>query len=233
MKDSVAPELPFIGQPTLNRITCQACTASQYREEHFIRWITALGLEPRFHRQQWELVYVLRALEATGCLVPGSGGLGFGTGGAALVPLITACGATVHVEALERVPDPPPQLDFLWSCSLAGHLGSVEAGLDFLQRSLGCLRPGGIAVHTFDYNVSSDDDTLETASVSLLRRRDLVELQRRLSAAGHTLLPLNFADGSLPEDRHVDLPPYPQQVHLKLRIDRYDASSFGLVIRRF
>ena len=34
------------------------------------------------------------------------------------------------------------------------HLGSPQAGLDFVLASMDCLRPGGVAVHTTEYDVN-------------------------------------------------------------------------------
>ena len=38
----------------------------------------------------------------------------------------------------------------------------VEAGLRFLEDSLDCLKPGGVAVHTTELNLSSNEETMET-----------------------------------------------------------------------
>ncbi len=222
----------FVGPPNLTELACQACTAAQFRQEHFIRWIGAAGLEPHFHRQQWELAFVLRALESSGQMAHGRLGLGLGNGLPLVASLVARSGAHVETTPWSDLPDSAASRDFLWSCSLAGHLGSVAAGLDYLLRSLDALKPGGIAVHTFDFNVSSDVLTLESATVSLLRRCDVLELQSRLMAQGHAMLPLNFATGQLPEDQYVDQPPYVQATHLKLQIDAYVVTSFGVVIRK-
>jgi hypothetical protein len=57
------------------------------------------------------------------------------------------------------------------------------AGLDFMERSLVALKPGGIAVHTMEYNIGSNDMTLETHDISAFRRRDIEALASRLQAA--------------------------------------------------
>jgi 2-polyprenyl-3-methyl-5-hydroxy-6-metoxy-1,4-benzoquinol methylase len=120
--------------------------------------------------------------------------------------------------------------DFVWSCCALEHLGSLGAGMDFIVNSLQFVKPGGIAIHTTELNVSSDDDTLESTGLSLYRKRDILGLQDRLHGMGCSLLPLNFYAGSLPADLHIDLPPYRQALHLKLQIERYVVTSFGLVI---
>ena len=93
-----------------------------------------------------------------------------------------------------------------------------------------CLKPGGIAVHTTEFNCSSNDATLTEGGTVLFRRRDFEEIAKRLRADGHQI-DLDFTAGSLPADRHVDLPPYEQNVHLKLMYDQYVISSFGIVVQ--
>ena len=48
------------------------------------------------------------------------------------------------------------EFDFCWSCCALEHLGSLSAGLRFIERSLDTLRPGGWAVHTTEFNLFSD-----------------------------------------------------------------------------
>lgn len=51
--------------------------------------------------------------------------------------------------------------DFTWSACALEHLGGIEPGLRFIEESLRCIRPGGVAVHTTEWNFSSEDSTLE------------------------------------------------------------------------
>lgn len=51
--------------------------------------------------------------------------------------------------------------DFLWSSCSLEHLGTLQKGVKFIWNSLECLRPGGVAVHTTEYNLSSNLDTVE------------------------------------------------------------------------
>jgi hypothetical protein len=43
---------------------------------------------------------------------------------------------------------------------------------------------------------------------------------------------LNFDQGDEPLDKHVDLPPYKNSEHLKLQLDQWVSTSFGIVARR-
>jgi len=49
-----------------------------------------------------------------------------------------------------------PGYDFLWSSCALEHLGTLRAGVDFIVRSARLLKPGGVAVHTTEFNVGSD-----------------------------------------------------------------------------
>lgn len=125
----------------------------------------------------------------------------------------------------------PGCFDFLWSSCALEHLGSRAAGLEFIRESLDLLKPGGIAVHTTEYNVSSNDRTVEDGPVVLYRRRDLQALAQELRAAGHSL-ELNLHTGTDPADLHVDLPPYDGEWHLKMLYTHFATTSFGLLIRK-
>ena len=121
--------------------------------------------------------------------------------------------------------------DFTWSACAFEHLGSIELGLQFVENSLKCLKPGGIAVHTSELNVSSNDDTLTSGGTVLFRKRDFEALAERLRAQGHEI-DLNFHLGTQEFDRFYDVPPYSEFTHLKLELNRYLTTSYGLVIRK-
>ena len=120
--------------------------------------------------------------------------------------------------------------DFCWSSCAFEHLGSIEAGKDFVYNSLDTLRSGGLAVHTTEFNISSDEDTVSTGGTVLFRRRDFVEMAETLRAKGHTVAPLNFYLGAHPLDDHIDIAPYSNDQHLRLSLMDYSTTSFGLVI---
>jgi Methyltransferase domain len=63
--------------------------------------------------------------------------------------------------------------DFTWSACSLEHLGSLRHGIEFFVKSIECLRPGGIAVHTTEFNLSSNTSTFETEGLSLYRRCDI------------------------------------------------------------
>lgn len=264
--------IKFIGRPNLQDISSQACTADQFSESNYLRLSREITQEPRFHRKQWEYIYILRALEQFGLMRPEATGIGFGCGKEPIAAVMAKNGLCVTVTDIppmqsgdshwgsqsvmdlfyggicsERqfvnqvsfravnmndIPEDLGLFDFVWSCCALEHLGSLKAGMDFIVNSTKCLKPGGLAIHTTEFNVSSDFDTLESPGLSLYRRLDFVELQNRLCDLGVSTLPMNFYTGNLPEDKYVDLPPYEQKVHLKLQIEQFVLTSFGLVIRK-
>lgn len=121
--------------------------------------------------------------------------------------------------------------DFCWSACALEHLGSIEQGMSFVEASLECLRPGGIAVHTTEFNCQSDFATLDNASTVLFRKRDFMALARRLRRQGHDIV-LNFDTGDQPLDLHIDVPPYSQDNHLKLQIAKWVTTSYGLIVKK-
>ncbi len=120
--------------------------------------------------------------------------------------------------------------DFTWSSCALEHLGSLQAGADFVLAQMRCLRPGGVAVHTTENNVSSNEDTLETGGTVLFRRRDVDDLERRLRDAGHSI-DVDYTEGTTPADLHVDVPPY-SDVHLRTTLSQHVTASLALVIEK-
>ncbi|WP_291537610.1 hypothetical protein [Brevundimonas sp.] len=122
--------------------------------------------------------------------------------------------------------------DFCWSACALEHLGSIEKGLAFIERSINCLVPGGWAVHTTEYNVSSDKETVDNLGTVLFRRRDLEALAQRLRAKGHEVATMDWSPGEGPVDRYLDMPPYRPDPHLKMMLSGFTTTSIGIIVRR-
>lgn len=133
---------------------------------------------------------------------------------------------------MNKIPKDLQGFDFTWSACAFEHLGSIEKGLEFVINSVKCLKPGGIAVHTTEFNLSSNDDTFESKSCVFFRKQDIERLIVKLKKMGCTVMPLNLVIGDLFEDGFVDLPPYKAEPHLKLAMQGYITTSIGLIIRR-
>jgi hypothetical protein len=124
--------------------------------------------------------------------------------------------------------------DFLWSSCSFEHLGDLETGLRFVLESTGLLRPGGVAAHTTEFNLSSDEATLEAGDIVIYRRRDMLALDRRLRAIGCGLERLDDDAGTDCEDLEFDVPPYyaHRREHIKLWLGGYVTTSLLLLIRK-
>jgi hypothetical protein len=135
--------------------------------------------------------------------------------------------------------------DFNWSVCALEHLGSIKNGLDFVEHCLETLRPGGISVHTTEYNFLNDRETIDNWESVLFQRQHFEQLKGRLEARGHRLAPLDFDVGNKPLDRFIDIPPFVPDwtkdaqrlwggdaTHIKLGIDGFVCTCFGLTITK-
>jgi hypothetical protein len=134
-----------------------------------------------------------------------------------------------HVD-MNRVPRDLRGFDFTWSSCAFEHLGNLAAGCDFVVEQMRCLGPGGVAVHTTELNVSSDDRTVEEGATVLYRRRDIETLAARLGRLGYRI-DCDLAEGDAPADRHVDVPPF-SDTHLRTTLGEFVTTSIGLVIEK-
>ena len=124
--------------------------------------------------------------------------------------------------------------DFLWSACSFEHLGDLEAGLQFVLRSTELLKPGGIAVHTTEFNLSSLDQTLEDGNSVIYRRCDLASLEHRLRGIACAMEPLDAFGGTAMEDIEFDYAPFYQngRQHVKLMLGGFVTTSVLLIIRK-
>lgn len=141
-----------------------------------------------------------------------------------------AANVTFRTVDMRAIPSDLRGFDFAWSACAFEHLGSIDAGLRFVIAAMRCLRPGGVAVHTTEYNASSDEATVETGPTVLYRRRDLEELAVTLRRLGHGV-EVDFRLGDSEADRHVDRPPF-STTHLCLDVDGHTTTSYGLIVHK-
>ncbi|HEY9210839.1 MAG TPA: glycosyltransferase [Methylotenera sp.] len=253
------------------------------REQHFhlplyTYWCRLLGESPRFHRKQWEFVYICQTLFERGYLRNGMSAIGFGVGKEPLVSYFASRGVQVlatdldflkaeelgwvstdqhsdNLDALNEhglcdssefyrlasfrnvdmneIPQDIGSYDICWSSCAFEHLGSIRKGLDFVLNSARLLKPGGIAVHTTEYNISSNTKTLDNnPSFVIFRRCDIELLVKELTSEGYQVEPIDFSAGEDELERYVDLPPYVDEPHLRLQLaGEYVSTSLGIIIR--
>lgn len=132
---------------------------------------------------------------------------------------------------MNAIPDDLTNYDFTWSACALEHLGSIAHGLAFIERSLDVLVPGGVAVHTTELNCSSDTETIDHNWCVLFRQSDFRNFAEKLTAKGHHI-ELSFDLGDLPSDKFVDVPPYKHDPHLKLQLEGFATTSYGLYITK-
>lgn len=132
---------------------------------------------------------------------------------------------------MNNIPDDLRNFDFIWSSCALEHLGSITQGYHYIYNAMNCLKPGGIAVHTTEFNVSSDTATVDNTDTVLFRRKDIEEIARAITAQGH-YIDLDLSEGDGYADKTIDIPPYKHDVHLKLQLGKYVTTSVGLIIRK-
>ena len=74
-------------------IRSRACTQDQFQTPEYPAWCRMMRDVPRYHRKQWEFVFVADALQRFGVLGPGKRGLGFAVGQAVWRAFATNLGA--------------------------------------------------------------------------------------------------------------------------------------------
>nr|MBA3710591.1 methyltransferase domain-containing protein [Planctomycetota bacterium] len=140
---------------------------------------------------------------------------------------------TFRFEDMNSISADLVDFDFTWSSCALEHLGSLDAGWSFLLDQHRCLKPGGWAVHTTEYNVFSDHRTWASGSTVLYRKRDLLVLQRAARTRGLELEALDLSLGDLPNDFFIDYWPYHASPHLKLLVaDEFVTTSIVLILKK-
>ena len=99
------------------------------------------------------------------------------------------------------------------------------------MNSLRTLRPGGVAVHTTEYNVENEGHTLHGGGTVLFRRQDLEPILLAAVRRGYRCS-VNWSTGGGSLDAHVDAPPYSSDQHLKLKLGAYVTTSIGMILEK-
>ncbi|MEO6671139.1 MAG: hypothetical protein ABIN36_16775 [Ferruginibacter sp.] len=255
----------------------ELCKAKDWQAQWFERWLVELNEPARFHRKQWEFIYVMQALWERNCILKGNKGLVFAVGSEPAPSIFANYGVDIlatdifpelgkelgwedadqlclGIESLNKrkltsdtllhkhvsyrpvdmnhIPSDLKGFDFNWSSCSFEHLGSIKKGLKFLREQLNTLKVGGWAVHTTEFNIASNDRTLETGDTVIFRMRDLEQFAAELRNEGHFVQELDYSLGGLPEDYHVDVHPHRQDVHLKLQLNEFVVTSIGIIIQK-
>jgi hypothetical protein len=146
---------------------------------------------------------------------------------------------------MNKIPPDLKDYDFCWSICALEHLGSIAQGLAFIRNSLATLRPGGVAIHTTEFNFLNDNQTIDNWPTVLFQRRHFTQLAEELREEGHDVAELDFRIGDKPLDKFIDIAPFPHDwpqstapewnasvAHLKISIDGFASTCFGLIINK-
>ncbi len=146
----------------------------------------------------------------------------------------------VHLREVDMnaVPDDIGTFDIAWSSCVIEHLGSPSRGMDFVLESCALLRPGGIAVHTTEFELTLKSETMDYGHCAVYRIPDLLDLEARLADVGCEAT-FNFSVSmDTPADRWISLVhkglanDLPDVAHLKLALGDSISTSYGLLIRK-
>jgi len=132
---------------------------------------------------------------------------------------------------MNNIPKKLKNYDFCWSSCALEHLGSLQHGLDFIKNSIKCIKPGGVIVHTTEFNLKDEHDTFESVACSVYRKKDIENFVNELRDDGH-LVDVNFNSGNMPQDKIIDVNRNNKQFHLKIDIHGFTSTSFGFFIRK-
>jgi hypothetical protein len=144
---------------------------------------------------------------------------------------------------MNDIPNDELGYDFLWSSCALEHVGNMQLAEAFIYNAMKCLKPGGVAVHTTEYNLSSNSDTVLSGPSVVFRTSDFERIAENLRKDGHEIS-LCFKLGDTAADEYVAIPPYnyggllrsmrgiTPHLYLRLLIDGYIATSYGLIVKK-
>lgn len=132
---------------------------------------------------------------------------------------------------MNNIPSDLSGFDFIWSTGCLEHIGSHRNGMAFVENAMSCLKPGGIAVHTTEFTISSRTVSQDVPELSFYCEQDIRELATRLTEQGH-LIVLNFQRGDTIADMHVDTPPYRKGMTLAAHFSTHIITSIGLIVQK-
>ncbi|KAJ1540521.1 hypothetical protein HK096_010842 [Nowakowskiella sp. JEL0078] len=217
--------------------------------------------EIQMHRKRWEMVYIANIVLEMGLCSKGKKGLVWAAGQEILVSFFAGYGCSIlatdmppdgaDISAwsntgqfasskeslfLEKY---VAKNDFdelnlfeIFDETLKEHVGSILLGQKFIIDAMDLLKPGGVAIHTTEFTLSSLDKTVDTGITVLWRKQDVEYLVHSLKVLGFEVYPMDFGAGTGIFDQKPDLPPYNLQQHIKLQIGQHIATSYGIIIKK-
>ena len=133
---------------------------------------------------------------------------------------------------MNLIPDDEREYDFCWSSCAIEHVGSLELSKQFMKNMLQTIRSGGVAVHTTEFNLSSNEDTIKAGDAVIFRRRDIEELRDWFASQGH-LMVATFGRERTEGNSFIDIPPFNGEYkpyHLSIVANGFVETSYGIVV---
>ena len=128
------------------------------------------------------------------------------------------------------IPEDIGVYDFCWSTCAIEHIGSLENSINFLKNMLTVLKPGGVAIHTTEINLSSNISTIVHGNSAIFRDRDIQEVYQWMTKQGHSMK-VDFTRGNT--DMDVRMPVTGKEYTdymLNCNIEGYNSTSFAFII---
>lgn len=225
------PEVHLISTraATLGHPVSQCATEAQVRDGSVASTLATIGLPAGSAMERWRLAYLVRTLQAYGMLQPGASGLGFEPGATAFGNALRRCGPDITMattaedaEGAIRI-DPaaiPPQLvnfDFVWSNGVGAQLGSSRAMSNFVEQSVGCLRPGGLGIHLLPFDPNADRFAWPGGTGPFTRNR-VEQLALAMILRGHEMAQIKIDKSDA--------------LRTSADADKLSLSEFGVIVRR-
>ena len=131
-------------EPQTTGLVSQLPTASQMRSEVYGRWLREIREENRFHRKQWEYIYILQALYEHDLLREGIKGLGFGVGSEMLPAVMASHGCSIL--ATEINIEKPNEKGWVKNRSIEEQLNSLNNRVFAKKPDLRSLSPSAMSI---------------------------------------------------------------------------------------
>ena len=127
--------------------------------------------------------------------------------------------------------------DVVWPSCCFEHLGTPDAGIEFVRASMSNVDPGGVAIHTTEFDLTRRKPLLESGNVAVgdyvcfYRRQELRRLVDELRRDGFEIEMDWRVSRRHPMERKIDRPPYTHDPHLRIAVADRVITSVGLVVR--
>ncbi len=133
---------------------------------------------------------------------------------------------------MNEIPDDIGEYDFCWSSCAIEHVGDLQHSKQFLKNMIQVLKPGGVAVHTTEFNLSSNDETITEGENVIFRKLDIEEMKEWF-AEHRCHMETSYKRGAKKGDLFVDIPPYLQyDHHLNLQLGKFASTSIAIIVRK-